>query len=225
MAEDINGYFEAVSQRLARFDRDATVGFCLGLLEDGKVTVAVLYEQILAPALNAVTIARADEDRLIWQEHAMTSIVRSVIECARPYVLKERDARGATGKAGRVILVCPEDEYHELGIRIGADFYTIAGFEALFIGANTPRENILSAVEQLKPDVVNIGVSNFLHLVALKRIIAALREELAPGIRIAVSGSAFSRTGMNAADFGADGIVNTFEDIAAFGRNQYETGV
>ena len=58
MAEDINGYFEAVSQRLTRFDRDATVGYCLGLLEDGKVTVAVLYEQILAPALNAITIAR-----------------------------------------------------------------------------------------------------------------------------------------------------------------------
>lgn len=225
MAEDINGYFEAVSQRLTRFDRDATVGYCLGLLEDGKVTVAVLYEQILAPALNAITIARADEDRLIWQEHAMTSIVRSVIECARPYVLKEREALGNAGKAGRVILVCPEDEYHELGIRMGADFYTIAGFEALFIGANTPRVNILSAVEQLKPDVVNIGVSNFLHLVALKKIIAALRDDLTPGIVITVSGSAFSRTGMDAAEFGADNILNSFEDIAAFGRNRYETGV
>lgn len=224
MAQDISEYFETVAAHLQRFEKDEAIGYCMQLLEEGKVTIAELYEEILAPALNRITILRAEEDSLIWQEHAMTAIVRSIIECARPYVLKEKAFNNA-GSGGRVILVCPEDEYHELGIRMGQDFFTIANYEAVFVGGNTPRENIVSAVQMLNPDLVDIGVSNFLNLVTLKKIILELREKISPNIKIAVSGSAFQRTGKNAADFGADIIINSFADILAFGRANDETGI
>ena len=224
MAQDISEYFETVAAYLQRFEKDEAIACCMQLLEDGKVTIAELYEEILAPALNRITILRAEEDSLIWQEHAMTAIVRSIIECARPYVLKEKAVNNA-GSAGRVLLVCPEDEYHELGIRMGQDFFTVANYEAVFIGGNTPRENIVSAVQMLNPDLVDIGVSNFLNLVTLKKIILELREKISPNIKIAVSGSAFQRTGKNAADFGADIIINSFADILAFGRANDETGI
>ena len=225
MAKDINKHFETVAEYLRKFEKEKAIGYCMSLLEDGTVSVAELYEEILAPALNRITILRAQEDSLIWQEHVMTAIVRSIVECTRPYVIKEKAANAGGGSNGKVMLVCPEDEYHELGIRMGTDFFTIANYEAVFIGGNTPQENILSAVEQLQPDIVNIGISNFINLVSLKKIILELRAKISPNIKITVSGSAFKRTGTDAADFGADFIVNSFSDILALGRNNHETGI
>ncbi len=224
MAQNYAPHFQAFSETLKNFDKEQALNYCLRLLEDGTLSVPALYEEILSPALNQISIPRADEDTLIWQEHAMTAIVRSVVECAYPFVLKEK-AKQSCAFGGKVVLVCPEDEYHELGIRMGTDFFTIANFEAVFVGGNTPAANIVSVVQTLKPDIVDIGVSNFLNLVSLKRIILELREKIDPRIKIAVSGSAFKRTGKNAADFGADIIINSFADILAFGRVNNETGI
>ena len=69
------------------------------------------------------------------------------------------------------MLVCPEEEYHDLGIRMGADFFTIAGYDVTYIGSNTPKSNILSAARFLKPDIIDISVSNYLNLVMLEKII------------------------------------------------------
>ncbi len=225
MTEELKKHFDTVAEYLKRFEKEKTLDYCLQLLESGTVSVPELYETILAPALNRITILRAEEDSLIWQEHAMTAIVRSVIESAHPYVLKAREQYEQVGLLRKVVLVCPEDEYHELGIRMGADFFTIANFEALYIGCNTPQANIVSALQILKPDMIDIGVSNFLNLVSLKKIIIELREKIDPRIKIAVSGSAFGRTGKSAADFGADVIINSFADTVAFGRNYHEAGI
>ena len=216
MAEDFSIHLETVARQLGEFAKDEAIAYCLALLEEGTLTVPQLYEQVLAPALNKIAIPRAQEDNLIWREHAMTAIVRSIIERARPYVIKEPGS--VKNGAGRVLLVCPEDEYHELGIRMGEDFFTIAGFETYFIGGNTPQETIVSAVETLLPDIVDIGVSNFLNLAQLKKIVAQLRQRIDARVKIAVSGSALGRSGKTAADFGADIIINSFADILALGE-------
>jgi len=219
MAKDFSAYLETVTRLLGGFAGDEAITYCIGLLEQGALTVSELYEQVLAPALNKIAVPRAQEDDLIWREHAMTAIVRSIIECARPYVIKEKERSAAAGgSAGRVLLACPEDEYHELGIRMGQDFFTIAGFETFFVGGNTPQANIVSAVEALKPDIAAIGVSNFLNLVQLKKIVAELRQSIDARVKIAVSGSALGRSGKTAADFGADLIINSFADIKAIGE-------
>ena len=218
MADDFSVHLETVARHLDHFAKDEAMAYCIGLLEEGALTVPLLYENVLAPALNKIIVPRPQEDLLIWREHAMTAIVRSIIECARPYVMREKERAGAKGSAGRVLLVCPEEEYHELGIRMGEDFFTIAGFETFFVGANTPQENIVSAVETLRPDIVDIGVSNFLNLVQLKKIVAQLRQLIDARVLIAVSGGALVRSGKTAGDFNADILVNSFADILALGE-------
>lgn len=218
MADDFSVHLETVARHLDHFAKDEAMAYCIGLLEEGALTVPLLYENVLAPALNKIIVPRTQEDRLIWREHAMTAIVRSIIECARPYVMREKERAGAKGSTGRVLLVCPEEEYHELGIRMGEDFFTIAGFETFFVGANTPQENIVSAVESLRPDIVDIGVSNFLNLVQLKKIVAQLRQRIDARVLIAVSGGALARSGKTAGDFNADILINSFADIQALGE-------
>jgi methanogenic corrinoid protein MtbC1 len=60
--------------------------------------------------------------------------------------LEERDHLGKK-KEEKVIVMCPEFEDHDMGARMVSDFFTIAGYEAVFIGAKTPIKTILKAVE------------------------------------------------------------------------------
>ena len=129
-------------------------------------------------------------------------------------VLRARDAAAVPGPRPRALLTCPEQEYHELGIRMGADFFTMAGYEVTYIGCNTPLSNILSAVRTVRPHLVCLGVTNYLSLSALQKIIPALRRADGFSGQVFLSGSALKYTGHTAADFGADGSVATFADIS-----------
>ena len=222
MDADLTEIFKTFSTYLSELDREKATSFCLSLLEDQKVTIPELYEFILAPALNRIVVPRGKEDELIWREHTQTNIVRGIVESAFPYVLKQRQAASFSGSAGKIVLACPEEEYHELGIRMGADFYTIAQFDVVFIGSNLPKSSIVSAAKELKPDFVGISVTNYLRLVQLKHIVESLRENLDSNVRIIVSGSAFNHTGSTAQDFGADELITSYEDVAALARRSYE---
>lgn len=213
MDDTLNTYAGIFKDYLERFDRENGVRYCLDLLDKGRVAVPELYEQILAPALNSLQMDRDKEHDAIWREHVMTNIVRNVIELAAPYVAKESAAMESPAKKPRVMLVCPQEEYHDLGIRMGLDFFTIAGFDATYIGANTPKSNIISAAKSLQPDIVGISVSNYLNLFAMGKIIPELKREIGRNVRILISGSAVRHSGRSAEDFSADGVVNSFREI------------
>ncbi len=220
MKKDYEGFSAALGKLMKNFEKEQAVSYGLELLGSGALTVAELYESVLAPALNSITVPRQEEDRLIWREHAETAIARAVIECAYPYVIKERERFNSNGSAGRVMITCPEDEYHELGARMGADFFTIAKYDTVYIGCNTPMNSILSAAGELSPDYIVVSVSNFLNLVSLKRLVGELRKSVDSRIRIIVSGSAAGRSRKTAKDFGADAIVNSFADVVGLGREK-----
>ncbi len=216
MPPEKNKPLDAFIGHLERFDRDGAARYALSLLEGG-MSVAELYETVLAPSLNRIEVPRAEEDGRIWREHMMSYIVRGVMEAAYPHVLKERDRSGMPGKGRKVLLACPEEEYHEIGVRMGADFFTILGWDVAYVGANTPRDTLLDAVKALKPGTVALSVTNYLNLAQLPALVRALKAE-APGLQVLLSGSALKHTGKSAADFGADGAVNSFASIQALGE-------
>lgn len=215
MNEDFAKYQKQLKQYMAQFSREKSVAYSLSLLAERKVTVSELYEEIIRPVLASIIICRADEGQAIWKEHLMTSIVRSIVESAHSYVEAEREANWEGAPCGKVIVLCPEEEYHEIGARMGADFFTITGFDVYFIGANTPKSNLVSAYETLKPDLIAFSVANYLNLVSVKKYIEEIREKIGSGVKITLSGGAFSLTGKTAGDFGADALIQTFADVMA----------
>lgn len=212
MTEKRKQQLDAFIALLEGNDREGAVAFALGLLERGDLTLPELYEDILTPSLNRIEVPRKTEDELIWREHLQTAIVNAVMGACWPFVLSQRQAYGLPGKDTRVLLVAPEEEYHEIGIRMGMDFYTLLGYQVDYIGCNTPRDTMLNAVKTLKPDMVSISVTNYLNLAQLPAIISALKA-LKPAPRVYIAGSALARTGKSALDFGADGALTSFASI------------
>lgn len=206
---------EAFTARLRAGDKEGCVELALSALDAGKMDVVSLYATVLAPALNSIECKDDDEARCIWQEHVETAIVRSVIELCHPHVVKAGKLARKEGTRGKVILLNPPEELHEMGARMAADFFTIAGFETTFIGANTPDHAMLAAVQAIKPDIIAISVANYYHLFAVRDMIAKLREKAGEGkgMKILVGGRAFANHPDRCKQAGADGIVSSFEDI------------
>ena len=205
-------------------DRQGCVEWALSRLDSGAVDIVTLYEQILAPSLNEMKCKDAEAAVCVWKEHVRSSIIRTVIECCYPHVMKERAARSKTGKdanaAGqsgtgpKVVVVCPSGELHEIGARMVADLFTLCGCSSIFVGANTPLEDFLAAVEHIKPRYVCVSVTNYFNLVAARNVVSRIRAIAGKDVTILAGGQAFRNNPATAKDMGADMLVGGFEDMA-----------
>ena len=204
--------------RLDRKDKDGCVELVLAKLARGEIDVVTLYNEVLTPALNTPSYGDTAGAIGIWEEHVRTSIVRTVLETCYPYVVKERKAKygAAAGKGQHVIVVCPTEEFHEMGARMVADFFDLCGYGVTFVGANTPQDDILAAITHVKPAYVAISVTDYYNLVPAKRTAAKLRElreRDKASFRIIVGGAAFQKNPGLYKEMGADLLLGTFADI------------
>lgn len=193
-------------------DKENAVKYIIAKLDAGEIDVISLYSRILTPLLNNMKCKLADQRICIWKEHVKTGIVRTIVECCYPYVIKKRNEFGLP-KKGMAAILCPPEEYHDLGARMVADFFTIAGFEAIFVGSNTPYQDFYNAIHAIKPDIIAISVSNYYNLVAAKKMIEELKRAVSQPIRIVVGGYAFREDDQKYKMVGADYYAKTYEDI------------
>jgi methanogenic corrinoid protein MtbC1 len=196
-------------------DKTKCVDLALGQLATGAIDVVTLYQEVLAPALKGMSFSAQEASIKVWHEHVRSSIVRTIIEASYPYVIRQRRAEGK----GKAVVVCPSEEYHELGARMVADFFTILGFEVSFVGANTPLDDVVAGIRHEKPKYVAISVSNFYNLVAARRVIEAingLRKDKTGKFKILVGGGAFQKNPNLALEMGADSLLDTFEDLERY---------
>ena len=209
--------YEAFVRHLTQEDKPRCVELALSKLSGGEIDVVALYNEVLTPALNAPTYSAEEGAVRIWQEHVRSSIVRTIVENAYPFVQRGKQARnGKAGPRSSVVVVCPTEEYHEIGARMVADLFELAGFDATFVGANTPQDEILQALATLRPTYVAVSVTNTYSLVPARRVLAQLRElreRSGAGFKIIVGGNAFLKNPTLVQEMGADLHLSTFEDI------------
>lgn len=126
---------------------------------DGGLDPVEFYEGVLTPIMHGIECDNDDFD-CIWVEHQMTSIARTLIEMSYPHVLE----KGRKDNGKHALVVCPSEEYHELGAVLGANMLSYYGFKTTYVGANTPVETLMSALENLDVDYLVLSVSNAFHL-------------------------------------------------------------
>ena len=193
-------------------DKEALVTYCLSCLENNTMDVLDLYMKILTPALNDMVCKLEDKRICIWKEHVKTGIVRTIVEASYPYIIKKRDSLG-TKKDMTAVVICPPEEYHDLGARMVVDFFTICGCHAIFVGSNTPYQDFYNAIDAIRPDIVAVSVSNYYNLVVTKKIISDVKVAMNYPVKIVVGGAAFTEDDDKYKMIGADFLAKTFEDI------------
>ena len=174
---------------LEEFDRAAAVALVHQALDAGELDIMTLYRLVLAPLLDDVGAAWSEGRERVWQEHFATSTVVTIIESLYPRVRALAAHAGPCGNTA--VLAAPSDEHHVVGLRMVSDHFELAGWRVVYLGADTPEEEIRSAVTGIPADALVMSASTHFQRVQLRHIADQLREEL-PGIRIWVGGAAFA---------------------------------
>ncbi len=198
-------------------DKERAVMVCKESLESGNVEVIDLYLDILTPALRSWDCDYASDRLCIWNEHIRSSIVRTVMECCFPYIVKKRRDNGSEKNDQTVAVLCPPEEYHEIGARMISDIFTIAGYNSIFVGANTPLDTFLEAAKKLSPMYVAISVSNYYNLINTRRMISRIKEAGGKS-RVVVGGNAFEKNPDYWKEVGADIFLKDPREILALGK-------
>jgi MerR family transcriptional regulator, light-induced transcriptional regulator len=179
-----------LSERVDALDRAGAIALALEAVAAGRISVADLYTQVIGPYLSKIGSRWQHGSERVWQEHFATHVARTIVEALYPTVIQEA---ATVPRAGRtVLLVCPPREQHELGLRMLSDRFELAGWDAVFLGADTPVEEIVAASVAVHADLVALSVSTIFERVELRCFIDTLHEAL-PGTRVVIGGPAFAR--------------------------------
>lgn len=207
----MNKYYDEFIKIFNTNDKDECLFYCIDGIEKGKFTIPQLYEGILMPALYNIDKCPKSDPGCIWKEHLKTAIVRTIVEGIYPYVIKiGRDQVQANKK---IILVNPEKEYHELGLRMTSDFFQISGYQTVFVGTNTPRMQIYEAIKSEKPDYIAISVTDYYLIFEAKKIIEGIKATCKKDIKIILGGQAFKKNRHLVEEIGADMYLESYRDV------------
>ena len=95
----------------------------------------------------------------------------------------------AMEKIGRMVIGTPKGDIHDLGKNIFATVARGAGFDVHDLGVDVPVEKFVSAVEDLKPDVVGFSALITTAFEMMKQVMATLEEKgLRDDLKVIVGG-------------------------------------
>jgi methylmalonyl-CoA mutase cobalamin-binding subunit len=93
--------------------------------------------------------------------------------------------------ARRLIATTPEREEHDIGAQVATLIGRLKGWNALFLGAKLPAENIAEAAYQRGASCVCLSSVNG-RKASLERQLRVLRSLLSPNVEIWIGGFAYS---------------------------------
>lgn len=179
-------------QYLDQEQKEEAVTYALDLLKNKLVSIQELYMGLLSPALTSFVCKDEDHDICIWKEHERTSTIRTILEASFPFVIEQKKL--VPQKEKQIVVLCPSEEFHEIGAIMVTHFFLLQGYQAKYIGANTPKDNILSAIAAFHPDYVAFSVTDYYNLVVTKKITEAMKAKY-PNVKIILGGQAFMQNG------------------------------
>jgi methanogenic corrinoid protein MtbC1 len=186
MSDQAPTLHETLLERIAAHDRDGAVAAALDAVRSGALAIPELYDLLAGLLVDIGTSWQAGETE-VWEEHFATAVVRTIVEAFHPLV-----AERAAAPSGRtVVLATPPDEYHDLGLRMIADRFTLAGWTTHLLGASVPLDELVAAIGELGAEAVVLSASTHFHRLGLRPYVDGLRAAH-PGVRIWVGGPAFA---------------------------------
>jgi MerR family transcriptional regulator, light-induced transcriptional regulator len=156
-----------------------------------------LYVQILQPAQREIGRLWQVNSISVAVEHYATATAQQILH-RLSYTVPPRTRRNA-----RMIGICGESEHHCVGLEMVCSMCQLDGWDAYFVGANTPTASAIVLSRQLQPEIVAISMTTLIALQSTRILIAKLKEEL-PDVVIVAGGYAASLGPDLWKSFGAD---------------------
>jgi methanogenic corrinoid protein MtbC1 len=201
-------YLEAI---LAGRRSDATQ-VILDAVESGT-SVAEIYSAVLQQAQAEIGWMWHQDEISVADEHFATATTEMVMSMLRPHF------RPGPPRGRRVVVTAVRGELHALGARMVADHFERDGWEAIYLGANTPNEDVIRGLSDHEAVLLAVSVTSMLHLRDVGELIGAVRDNSATaGVKIIVGGSPFGLDPDLWRELGADGWAPSAEAAVGVGN-------
>jgi methylmalonyl-CoA mutase cobalamin-binding domain/chain len=138
----------------------------------------------------------------VAQEHLCTAATQLIMSQLYPMIFE------TPRKNRRVVAACVGGDLHEVGIRMIADFFEMAGWDAYYLGADVPAASIVQTVIDRQAHVLAVSATLLTHIGPVGELISAIRANPACAeITILVGGHPFNVSPDLWREFGADGYA------------------
>jgi len=135
----------------------------------------------------------------VAKEHFCSAATQMIMSQLYSYIFSSE----RVGK--KFVGACIGGELHEIGIRMVADFFEMAGWDTYYLGANAPASAILKSAEENEADIVGLSIAMPFHRNLLKETIEEIRKSTTgKDLRILIGGMALQKAA-NTEEFYADG--------------------
>jgi len=149
----------------------------------------------------------------VAQEHLASAIVNRVMASLYPQIID------LTPRRGQAIVTCAHNEFHELGGRMFADLLELDGWDVMYLGANTPVEELVAMARTHNVSFLALSVAMPFNLEQAGKAISALRQLTPVRPKILLGGRAFSLSPTLWKDIGGDAYCPTAEAGVALARS------
>ena len=178
-SEFYNRYFNAILDG----DRARCTKMVQELLDQG-IEIKLLYQQLFEKTLYQVGELWERNQISVAKEHLVTAITENLLNLVYPHLFRKK----AVSK--KAIICCAANEYHQVGGKMVADIMELNGWDTYFLGANIPVDQVVSFIDEKKPDLVGLSLSIYFNFPSLKKEIEAIQAHF-PDLDIIVGGQAF----------------------------------
>jgi methanogenic corrinoid protein MtbC1 len=175
------------------------------------------YIDVVCPVMYRVGLLWEKNEISVAEEHLATAIVGRITAALYPLFANVDVCRG------KAVVTAGPNEFHELGARMLADFLEMEGWDVTYLGANTPKEELLAILKLQKPFMVALSVATVFNLDNARQAIEMIKS--APetrNIKIMVGGLAFNGMPQLWHDFGADGYADNASNGALYANAWWE---
>ncbi|MBL8858066.1 MAG: cobalamin-dependent protein [Planctomycetes bacterium] len=179
----------------------------------GGLSITDLYAHVLTATQVEVGRLWHAGELHVAEEHMCSRITEQVMAIVSAQMPR------APRNGLRVLTTSASGDLHDIGLRMIADHFEMAGWDAVSLGASTPAEDFARAAHEFEPHLLAISAKLVLHLRSTIDMIAAVRvvdgDKRTP---ILVGGSPFVLVPDLWKIVGADGMANGGLEAVATGR-------
>jgi methanogenic corrinoid protein MtbC1 len=172
----------------AQLERDRAAALRV-VLDDGLgagVAVPDLYLGVIQRAQHEIGRLWQANRVSVAEEHIATGISQLAVSLLYPSLPR------APANGRHALVACVGGEWHDLGARMVADFYEMAGFSVRYLGANVPVDGLVAMVREDPPDLLALSVTMTFNADALRLAVEGVRDAVGDTLRLAVGGHACS---------------------------------
>ncbi len=183
------------------------------LHQDG-MSIEKIHNDVIKPAMYEIGTLWQEGSISVADEHLATVITQYAMTILYPSLFS------GNKKEVNVIGAAIGPDLHEIGIRMVTDRFEAAGYQTHYLGANTPKEALVSYAKDNKPALIALGITLPVYLSEMRETIRALRAEGAlKDVKILIGGQPFLIDSGLIETMGADGYAEDASEALKVGED------